>query len=338
VFGAERAGAERRGAFRTPRRRILPNQEASVTTAPESIGVVATTPLDPGRPDFCARCATRLVEEGRGGLPRPVCPRCGWVYYARNATGAALLMERDGRVLLVRRAHEPFQGWWMLPAGFVEYGERAEETVVREAAEEAGLQVRLNGLFGVYFGADDPRNVAHLIVYRALAEGEPRAGDDAAEVAFFAADALPERIAFQSQRDALRDWAAGGRQDADCGAAFKALVGAIQRQDWGRLAALLDPDVRYVPHGQAPAFIKSVVGRDAYLDQFRWLWSLPGAHLDPLGTLVDGPRAAVRWRAEWPVRGRRTRRDGATVMQFRDGRLVQEDEYFAHSERGVSRR
>lgn len=162
---------------------------------------------DPGRPDFCARCATPLSQQEHGGRERPTCPRCGWTYYARNATGAALGIERDGRLLLVRRAHAPYAGWWMLPAGFVEYADSAEDTAVREALEETGLTVRLTGLWGLYFGADDPRNVAHLVVYGAeVLAGTPTPGDDAAEVRFFAPDELPEQIAFEGQRAAIADW------------------------------------------------------------------------------------------------------------------------------------
>ena len=87
---------------------------------------------------------------------RPVCPACGWVYYAKNATGAALAVIEHEQVLLVRRAHEPYKGQWMLPAGFVEYGEFAEESAVREAEEETGLRVEVTGLWGLYFGTDDP--------------------------------------------------------------------------------------------------------------------------------------------------------------------------------------
>jgi ADP-ribose pyrophosphatase YjhB (NUDIX family) len=151
-----------------------------------------------------------MQEEERGGALRPVCTVCGWVYFARNATGAALLLEREGKVLLIQRRHEPFRGWWMLPSGFVEYGDSAEQTVVREALEEIGLDVLVDGLFGVYFGADDPRDVAHLIVYRVSGEGEPQAGDDAEACAFFDRDALPEQIAFSGQRQALRDWVTRG--------------------------------------------------------------------------------------------------------------------------------
>src|SRR5690242_19964708 len=104
---------------------------------------------DPGRPEYCARCATRLREIERGGRLRPACPDCGWVYYARPATGAAVLVTRGDEILLVQRAHPPYLAEWMLPAGFVEYGEFAEDTAVREALEETGLVVRLTGLFGV---------------------------------------------------------------------------------------------------------------------------------------------------------------------------------------------
>src|SRR5262245_56504903 len=60
---------------------------------------------DPGRPHYCARCGTAMTERDSGGRRRPVCPRCGWVYYAKNALGAAVLVEREGMVLLVQRAH-----------------------------------------------------------------------------------------------------------------------------------------------------------------------------------------------------------------------------------------
>ena len=65
----------------------------------------------------------------------------------------------------------------------------------------------LTGLQGAYFGGDDPRNVAVLIVYQARSvEGDIRAGDDAADARFFARGSLPEHNAFQGSRDALADW------------------------------------------------------------------------------------------------------------------------------------
>lgn len=161
---------------------------------------------DPSRPLYCGRCAAPLSEQERGGVTRPVCVDCGWVYYARNALAAAVLIEHGNRILLVQRRDDPNRDQWQLPAGFVEYGERPDQTAVRESLEEVGLHVRLVGLAGTYFVGDDPRTVAILLVYRAaIAGGELQAGDDAKAAAFFKRDALPQ-IAFQAHREALRDW------------------------------------------------------------------------------------------------------------------------------------
>ncbi|MDO8669853.1 MAG: NUDIX domain-containing protein [Dehalococcoidia bacterium] len=162
---------------------------------------------DPGRPAYCGRCATQMEIVERGGRHRPVCPQCGWTYFARPAFGAAVIIEDEGRILLVRRDHEPYAGWWMLPAGFVEYDEWAAETAVREALEETGLEVRLAKLHGLYYGTDDPRNPSHLAVYRAeVVGGQLGAGDDAAALAFFSPDEVPRNIAFHGQRLAIAAW------------------------------------------------------------------------------------------------------------------------------------
>ncbi|HEU4941145.1 MAG TPA: NUDIX domain-containing protein, partial [Candidatus Eisenbacteria bacterium] len=77
---------------------------------------------------------------------------------------------------------------------------------VREAREETGLRVRLDGLFGVYAGRDDPRTRAVLILYHArITGGRLTAGDDASEVAFFPLERLPRPIAFRAHVEALRD-------------------------------------------------------------------------------------------------------------------------------------
>jgi 8-oxo-dGTP diphosphatase len=95
----------------------------------------------------------------------------------------------------------------MLPAGFVEYGDTAADTAIREVAEETQLEVEPTGLRGLYFGADDPRDAAHLAVYDArIVGGRPQPGDDACAVAFFKPNELPEQIAFQAHRQAIADW------------------------------------------------------------------------------------------------------------------------------------
>lgn len=61
-----------------------------------------------------------------------------------------MLVEKGGKVLLVRRGSEPGRGRWALPGGLVEPGEEVGKAAVREVEEETGVKVRLKGLVGVY--------------------------------------------------------------------------------------------------------------------------------------------------------------------------------------------
>jgi len=103
------------------------------------------------------------------------------------------VVERQGRLLLVRRGAAPFQGAWALPGGFVGRGERLEEAVLRELREETGLGGRVLGVVGAYSRPDrDPRGHTVSVVYAvAPSAGRARGGDDAAEAAWHRLDRLP---------------------------------------------------------------------------------------------------------------------------------------------------
>jgi ADP-ribose pyrophosphatase YjhB (NUDIX family) len=68
-------------------------------------------------------------------------------YVTPNVGGEAVIFDSEGRVLLMKRADD---GTWCLPCGFVDPGESPDETAVREAKEETGLDVRVTDLIGVY--------------------------------------------------------------------------------------------------------------------------------------------------------------------------------------------
>ena len=56
----------------------------------------------------------------------------------------------DGKILLVERGKEPLKGFWSIPGGIVETGEKLEEGIRREVAEETGLDVEPVALTGIY--------------------------------------------------------------------------------------------------------------------------------------------------------------------------------------------
>ena len=168
--------------------------------------------------NYCPRCAHALEDQFAFGRMRRVCPTCGFVFFREPKVAAGALIERDGSVLLVRRSFEPKKGYWALPAGYMEIDEGPVATAIRECFEETGLIVHVTGLLEVYYVANDPRGAGVLILYRAeIDSGELTAGDDAAEVAFFAPDALPREIAFASTRRALWRWQCEKRRMRDEG-------------------------------------------------------------------------------------------------------------------------
>lgn len=154
---------------------------------------------------FCSRCAEPLVRRPVEGKTLPVCPRCGWVVYADPKVAAATIIEERGRVLLLRRAIEPARGRWTFPGGYVDRGEPVPEAAAREAFEEAGVEVAVGGLLGVYSRRGEP---VVLIVYRArVTAGQPRPGAEALEVRWAVPEEIPwTELAFPSTAAALTDW------------------------------------------------------------------------------------------------------------------------------------
>ncbi|NOY10791.1 MAG: NUDIX hydrolase [Archaeoglobi archaeon] len=106
-----------------------------------------------------------------------------------------------GGIVLIKRRNDPYRGYYALPGGIVEYGERVEDAVVREVGEETGLECRVSKLVGVYSDPErDPRG--HFVSVCFLVEvtgGELKADSDAAEVKVFKLGELPE-LAFDHEK------------------------------------------------------------------------------------------------------------------------------------------
>lgn len=101
----------------------------------------------------------------------------------------------DGRVLLVRRGKPPLEGRWSIPGGTVELGETLEQALVREMAEETGLEVEPLEVLTVFdrIQREGGEVAFHHVIVDYLCRrvsGAARAGSDALEVAWARADQL----------------------------------------------------------------------------------------------------------------------------------------------------
>jgi ADP-ribose pyrophosphatase YjhB (NUDIX family) len=158
----------------------------------------------------CPRCEGRLENDGA----RATCTgRCRSIYYANSAPCVSALVEDPaGRLLLARRAVEPFLGLWDPPGGFLEEGEHPVEGLRRELLEETGLDAEVGPFVGawmdVYGGADEAAATLNLYWSVRMAAGDLRAADDVAELRWFEPDALPagDELAFTTVKDALAAW------------------------------------------------------------------------------------------------------------------------------------
>jgi len=153
---------------------------------------------------YCPHCGASLAHRETGGLRRQVCDACGSVFYANPLPVAAAVLLNDAReVLLVKRGSTPHKGAWCLPTGFAEAEESIEAAALRELREETGLAGRITRLLSA--GSATSAFYGDLLFVCFEVErtgGEERAGDDAEEIAWFAADRVP-RLAFPPHEEAL---------------------------------------------------------------------------------------------------------------------------------------
>lgn len=115
----------------------------------------------------------------------------------------AVVLDDEGRLLVVQRGRAPSAGCWTVPGGRVEHGERAEQAVVREVAEETGLQVEVTGFVGFVEVMDDAHHAVILDFAATVMGGALAAGDDAADVAWVTRADLEARPTTQGLFDFL---------------------------------------------------------------------------------------------------------------------------------------
>lgn len=154
---------------------------------------------------FCPSCAIRLQKKCIDGVERLACPACDFIFWNNPKPTTSIILPKDGKVLLLKRAHEPFKGQWVLPGGYVEHDEDPKTTIIRETKEETGLDIAVLGVIYTYLIDNDPRGNSIDIVFRGEITGGEMKLQEHTRYDFFSPDKLPEPIAYK-HREAVSIW------------------------------------------------------------------------------------------------------------------------------------
>ena len=154
---------------------------------------------------YCPRCGARLKLKKIENEKRLACPACQWVNYENPLpSAAALVRNKEGDILLVKRGKEPGKGKWALPSGFIEIDETPEKACLRELKEETGLNGEIVRLIGVYSQRSLLYRNVLIIGYEVEARGKLSPGSDSLRAEFFPFDKLPD-IPFSSHKKIIEN-------------------------------------------------------------------------------------------------------------------------------------
>jgi len=124
----------------------------------------------------------------------------------------AVVTDGQGRLLMIRRGHEPGAGLWSIPGGRIEPDETDAEALVREMLEETGLAVEVGPLLGRVRRPGPNGAVIDIRDYAAsIIGGTLRPGDDAADARWVAVRDLDSLEITEGLIEALSSWGVLGQ-------------------------------------------------------------------------------------------------------------------------------
>jgi len=146
-----------------------------------------------------------LTKKMMSGHERLFCKNCNQPLYENPIPASCLVViDKDEKILLVKRSVEPKKGFWCLPGGFMELGETPELAALRELKEETGLSGKIEILLGVDSNNSAQYKTVLMVGYLVKSySGIHKAGDDACELGYFHVNDMPE-IAFESHKNFIR--------------------------------------------------------------------------------------------------------------------------------------
>ena len=155
---------------------------------------------------YCSRCGAEVNRKvpGDDSRERWVCDRCDTVHYQNPIIVVGCVAEKDGKILLCKRAIEPRHGYWTVPAGFMELGESLAQGAARETLEEACAEIEIGHLFASVDVIDAGQ--VHLFFTGKLT-GDFGVGEESLDTRLFRVDEIPwDELAFRSGRYALEKY------------------------------------------------------------------------------------------------------------------------------------
>ncbi|APW46125.1 NUDIX hydrolase [Rhodoferax antarcticus] len=162
----------------------------------------------------CKNCGQavvyRLPNDG-DTRDRAICPACHTVHYENPLNVVGTIPVWGDKVLLCKRNIEPRNGFWTLPAGFMELNETVAQGAARETMEEAGAQFEMGEFFSL---VNVPRvGQVHLFYHARLLGDQFEPGHETIEARLFTEDEIPwEEMAFRTVSETLKRFFADRRQ------------------------------------------------------------------------------------------------------------------------------
>lgn len=163
---------------------------------------------------FCPKCGKDLpMIKGKY-----LCQSCGFLFYINPApaVGGVILKNKantenknnikNKKVLLTKRAKTPFKGYWDIPGGFMNSGEKPEETLKREIKEELSVEIIIGDLIGFFpdtYGKSGWPTL-NIFYFCKIKKGKLKPATDINEAKWFELKNLPKKLAFKNTREVLK--------------------------------------------------------------------------------------------------------------------------------------
>jgi len=166
---------------------------------------------------FCPKCGKTLPTTKGEYL----CQNCGFLFYINPApaVGAVMLKSKaniesknnirknikNKKILLTKRAKTPFKGYWDIPGGFMNPGEKPKETLKREIKEELSVEIIIGDLIG-FFPDTYGKNgwpTLNIFYFCRIRKGKLKPTTDINEALWFDLKNFPKKLAFKNTKEVL---------------------------------------------------------------------------------------------------------------------------------------